>query len=345
VKNHVAATAAPTIDVAERTLTAATLQSPTQRAVRLVARGRLADLKDAYGRLHAGNANALHDLRVALRRLRTWIKAFRPYLDDTLQRKTRRSLERIAEITNGARDAEIGLSLLDTLDDLPVRTKRARGRLRTLFKEARAKAVHDIDDSLGGDFAALVNDLHDQLSFFVVRVSVDDGGEPEPMRVGMANVLRRFIDKLGRALKRVRSAQDVGEVHRARIAAKRVRYLIESLERTEVTTDVLTRLTAFQDSLGAFHDAKVVVGQLVDKSVEMAAKAERHRARAALGRDQKTQRKRTPLRPAELLDLAKRIEAHAAEVFARFEAVRDDRGLLDAARAVADGLGDGAPAQ
>jgi hypothetical protein len=161
----------------------------------------------------------------------------------------------------------------------------------------------------------------------------------------MSNVLRRFIDKLARALKRVRSSRDVGEVHRARIAAKRVRYLIESLERTDATTDVIARLTAIQDSLGAFHDANVVVAHLVDKSVEMAAKAERRRARAALGRERKAPRKRGTPRPPELMDLATRIEAHGAEVFARFEAARDDTGLLDAATAVADSISHIAPAQ
>jgi CHAD domain-containing protein len=318
-------------------LNAEALDSPTQRAARLVARARLADLHDAYARLHAGDANALHDLRVALRRLRTWIKAFRPYLDDTLQRKTRRALEKITGITNGARDAEIGLSLLDTLVDLPPRTKRARGSLRTAFKAVRDKAVHDVDDSLGGDFAALIEDLREQLSTYVMRVSVDEQGAPEPMRVGMSNVLRQRIDKLARALKRIRTAQDVGDVHRARIAAKRVRYLIESLEQTPATTDALARLTAIQDSLGAFHDAKVVVAHLVDRSVEEAAKAERRRARAALGRERKTPPKRI-IRPAALLDLARRIEARGTEIFASFEAIRDDRGVVDAARAVADSL-------
>jgi len=336
-KRNAANTVAPAVAVTP--LTAETLDSSTQRAARLVARSRLDDLRAAYERLRAGDTNGLHDSRVALRRLRTWIKAFRPYLDDTLKRKTRRSLERIAAITNGARDAEIGLSLLDTLDDLPPRTRRARGQLRTLFKQARAKAIHDVDEYLGGDFAALINDVRDQLSYYVVRVSIDEAGAPEPMRVGMAAVLRRCIDKLARALKRLGSARDVGQVHRARLAAKRVRYLIEALEQNAASSDVLTRLAALQDSLGQFHDASVVVARLVDRSVEMAAKAERRRARAALGRERPPRRRET-LRSPALMDLATRIEAHGADVFARFESARDDMGLLDAARAVADSLSD-----
>ncbi|MBC7670966.1 MAG: CHAD domain-containing protein, partial [Polaromonas sp.] len=91
------------------------LQEPADRCVRLVALSLLADAQKAGDRLPGvarelrdgdpGSDDALHDFRVALRRLRSWIRAFEPSLRDAVSRKQRRRLSAIADATSATRDA------------------------------------------------------------------------------------------------------------------------------------------------------------------------------------------------------------------------------------------------
>src|ERR1700693_131159 len=87
----------------------ATLREPVDRGVRLVAISLLDDAQKAADKLTglakelrdgdpAGN-EALHDFRVAIRRLRSWTRAFKPWLSDDLRGKQRRRFARIAETT------------------------------------------------------------------------------------------------------------------------------------------------------------------------------------------------------------------------------------------------------
>ena len=104
-------------------LSAELLAKPAAHAVRLVAIARTADVSAAFEHLSSGGSGNVHDLRVALRRLRTWLRAYRPELADTLRKKTRRRLAAVAAATNGARDAEVALEWVTAIDGLSSREK------------------------------------------------------------------------------------------------------------------------------------------------------------------------------------------------------------------------------
>src|SRR5215210_5945824 len=94
---------------------AALLERHPSEAVRLVAMDWLAQASAARERLgDAHDEEALHDFRVAIRRLRSTVKAFRRELDASVTRKSRDRLRRVAQATNGGRDAEVQLLWLDT---------------------------------------------------------------------------------------------------------------------------------------------------------------------------------------------------------------------------------------
>src|SRR3954470_3479199 len=98
------------------------LRESTDRSVRLVALGHLADATAAHSRLaNQSDDEALHDFRVALRRLRSWERAFRPYLRGDLSKKLRRRLRNVAGDTGASRDLEVHLSWL-------VEQRRSLGR-------------------------------------------------------------------------------------------------------------------------------------------------------------------------------------------------------------------------
>ena len=65
---------------------ASILDDHETRAVRVVALALLSDAAAQRERLaQPDDPEALHDFRVALRRLRSWIRSFRPLLDDTFR--------------------------------------------------------------------------------------------------------------------------------------------------------------------------------------------------------------------------------------------------------------------
>src|ERR1700739_69868 len=93
------------------------LDQPVERAVRVVALTLLRDAATTRARLiDPGDTEALHDFRVAVRRLRSWLRAYRPYLGDSVRDKNRRRLRAVARATSLARDTEVHLQWLHEQD-------------------------------------------------------------------------------------------------------------------------------------------------------------------------------------------------------------------------------------
>ena len=80
-----------------------------------------------------------------------------------------------------------------------------------------------------------------------------------------ADLLREHAAALGAALARVASAHDRDAAHDARIAAKRLRYLLEPFDVVLPRVNALVGdLTALQDTLGALHDAQLFGSQIAE---------------------------------------------------------------------------------
>ena len=60
-----------------------------------------------------GDEKALHDFRVSIRRLRSTLQAYAPYLAPAVSPKQRRKIRRVASGTGGGRDAEVQLAWLE----------------------------------------------------------------------------------------------------------------------------------------------------------------------------------------------------------------------------------------
>src|SRR5207253_1666114 len=75
-----------------------------------VDRALLDDARVACGRLAAlDDVEALHDFRVALRRVRSALRSFRSELGDAVPKKLQRRLRDVTRATGAARDAEVQL--------------------------------------------------------------------------------------------------------------------------------------------------------------------------------------------------------------------------------------------
>jgi CHAD domain-containing protein len=254
------------------------LSRPPEEGARLLALAYLDPANAARARLDdPADAEALHDFRVALRRLRSCLRSYRPYLAGSVPGKLAQRLRRLARATGPGRDAEVQIEWL-------------RGRSRHLSSyhraglawlltglEARMRdAYDDLADRVPREFPKIAEELRERFS--VYRTEVHLGGHPHrpTLAEATAEILQRQVAELESHLARIEDAGDEEEAHLARISAKRLRYLIEPLaEELPAAAPLVKRFKALQDLLGELHDAHVLETELAT-AIETAA-AERAR--------------------------------------------------------------------
>ncbi len=238
------------------------LAAPAAEGVRARALELLEAARAARARLEdVDDGEAVHDLRVALRRLRSVLRAHAGLLGKKVK-KLRGQLGQIAGATGAARDAEVQLAWL-------AKQPRA-GRLVTRVEQRRDEGYAEARATAGPAFDALEPRLRRALSSYRVEV----GRSGRTFGAELAELLVPAARELGERLGSVRSPDDHDAVHRARIAGKRLRYLLEPLaDRAPGALETLARL---QDALGELHDAHVLA-PLVARSPALAARLRKHR--------------------------------------------------------------------
>jgi CHAD domain-containing protein len=218
------------------------------------ARGRLAALHASGGE----DAEAIHDFRVALRRLRS---ALRPLGLAWGKKKTTALAERlrnVADLTGELRDEEV---LRETLEDLEIdaetRTDLARWQVGRARRERgmRGRVSNAI---LGSeDLDAVLADIRE-------RIDGPAKHDLDPQRLA--------AEAIGRAVAKVKDRANRSDshdkllMHKLRIAAKQLRYTAELFEGlTALDTARITKAGAkLQKRLGTLHDldeAKLRMGR------------------------------------------------------------------------------------
>jgi CHAD domain-containing protein len=250
------------------------LHEPTPLVVRTVARellGRLREKSENVG--VESDGDALHDFRVAVRRLRSWMRAFDDDLSATVRPKARRRLKRIADATRESRDYEVHIEWLEQFS----RSRKGRYHDATEWlidrmQDRKQRADLELQDVLSEDLERTVGQLTQGLGHYIVRLD-----EPtEPFAVSLATLIREHADAARQAISRIASMGDRNEAHEARIVVKRLRYLIEPLVDAGLDVQPLvTRLAELQDDLGALHDAQIFGSEIA----ELLAKVLRARSR------------------------------------------------------------------
>lgn len=187
--------------------------------------------------------HALHDFRVAIRKLRCWLELMDIPVD--LQTQVRH----LTKATNGARDAEVQLVWLKKIgasslverwkQEVKDRREQARELIISTFAELEMRLLQTIQSSKPIEYTKAIDAAR-----------------------------RDYQEKL--AL--IRGKQSQKEIHQSRIAAKRLRYLLEPKSEPG--------LKIMQDILGDLHDLRILInrlslkehGQLVQKLAEQEGK-------------------------------------------------------------------------
>jgi CHAD domain-containing protein len=230
------------------------------QAARELLHSRFADVERELVRsAHRFEPEAIHDLRVACRRLRAAIKLFGK---KDLRRKDGH-VERLQDALGELRDAQLTLAWLEGPDGALV----ARERAKVAAADAKLRKAMALW-SLRSSEAVLraLPSVHRRGTL---------GGERLRRR------LRKRLRKLRRAAREARTLEPRAS-HALRIVAKKLRYEAELLRAAFDVDALLDATKEVQDVFGDLHDADVRVALTSgDEEARRAARRERERRRVA----------------------------------------------------------------
>lgn len=268
------------------------LDRPAHETVRWLVLARLDELVSERRRLDdPDDLEGLHDFRVALRRLRSVIRTYRSLLDESVTKKARRRLKELAALSGPSRDAQVHLEwLTGQLDHLAPDELPGATWVRRRLEQERREAERALRREVERRFGRLSRRLRDELRRYrITHLLGEPSGAPPSGRTVVCDALLKLTDELGERLAEVGSSSDVRELHQARIAGKRLRYMLEALAdandgdgTNETVRSLVGRLKTLQDQLGDVHDAHVFGRWLADRAAESGAARSRHEAVAVL---------------------------------------------------------------
>jgi CHAD domain-containing protein len=270
----------------------------------------VAALVAADPRARDDEPDAVHAMRVITRRLRGALAAFRSVLDRAVTDGIRVRLRELSSVLGEARNAEVRRQLaLELLDDVAL-DHGARRRMEQLRPDVDLRR-RLVDDALGEyrvrheevveyldstDYLRLLDDLDDLIARPPIMPNAVKDARHE-----LRDALRRQLRRTRKRLARAREG-DPASIHEARKAARRLRYVAESLsEGSGAVFGKKTRSIAaagheVQSASGDHRDAVLYINRL-DETARAAAEsgedtagydtlaeAERRVARAAFGR-------------------------------------------------------------
>ncbi len=290
------------------TTAAALARLPVQRALAGLALDYLAQARAAALRLgDPRDGDALHDVRVALRRLHSLLRAYREDFGRHVPAKQGKVVRRLARATNAARDTEVQRAWLST---------QAQG-LRPAQREGYDWLLAQLQPppGVGTELARGVLKLHKRLRPRLRRLLAEGAGG-ECYAAAAARRAQAGRRAVLRALAAVDGPHAVATAHAARIAVKRLRYLLAPLgDQGAPCATAVQRLRQLQELLGELHDRHVLAQMLSDAAARCAAACGAERfAQLRRGEPVKPAAWRPPELPG-LLALAARNEAAALRLY------------------------------
>ncbi len=299
------------------------LQRSPEESARRIALERLAAVQAASERLgDLRDDEALHDFRVALRRLRSTLRAWRPQLRKSISKRDRRALRELQTATGAGRDAEVALAWLEgQREELGASHRRGHDWLARRLVDRHEHSLVRVREEVREAFEGIAEDLRASLGRMTLRVDLL-APDPGP-RFGevFADAAREDARDLARLLGRVESPADRALCHQARIACKRLRYLVEPLRPLrEEAVRIVERCKRLQDVLGDLNDAHVLHDDIATALEE--ASVEHARRLLELAGDEDPGRMRRESRRAErpgLLELARRVRLRIRREFENLE--------------------------
>ncbi len=232
-----------------------------QEGARRLALDLLEEAIAARALLGSEDAEALHDFRVAVRRLRSAQRTFAEELGEAGGKRSRRRWRDLARLTGPGRDAEAQEEWLARAQVAMTPAAAAAARaMRQSLAARRERERGEIDDA-GRRFDRLAARLRDDLAVYTIRL--DEPAESSFGAVAEERV-RALAGQLSERLREIAGAHDESGAHAARIAGKRLRYGLEVAAPGAKRS--LARLKSLQDLLGELHDIHGLMRRVVRRA-------------------------------------------------------------------------------
>ena len=226
----------------------------------LLIRQRLSALSRSLPAARAGEVVAIHQARVATRRLR---EALPLVARGAAGRKLARTVRRLTRALGPVRELDVALLTLDELgraQDVPRTGVQA---LQQVIRQERGRMHRDMKRTID---RCRLDKLTDKL---LTHAKKRDTMAVRP-RVADPKQLRAARERTARRAERLRASIDNAaaiylpeRLHEVRIAVKKLRYAMEivrELSRSRATVRIMT-LKRAQDLLGRIHDLEVLIAR------------------------------------------------------------------------------------
>jgi len=203
---------------------------------------------------------ALHNFRVAVRRLRTWMRTFKRY--HNTGKKTIKRLGRLTDSTNTSRDLEVCRDWLNVyiseMADIPSDNNNALKALLDQMTGDYEQELAKIQEHVPAEWQELYIKLKKHLDS-----DIDGDKKNELMPNVAGKKILKLCDTVDDQLGQIHGIEDRLAIHKLRIYFKRLRYLLEPFRsRQPALKEIIRFLKETQSVLGDFRDAHISIEML-----------------------------------------------------------------------------------
>jgi CHAD domain-containing protein len=217
---------------------------------------RHAALRAHIAAARRGTVVGVHQARVATRRLREAVPVAAVHLRGVRRRRLLRALRDMTRALGEVRECDVALGMLHELaSSAPSTLDRVIRRWRRDLQARRREARVELLSACAADRVGWVHLHLDAL--VAARAATDD----DAWRTSLSSQLDTRAQRLRAAIEHAGPLFVVTPLHEVRIAAKRLRYLVELVGECGLAPVQarLTRLKKAQDVLGRLHDLDVLL--------------------------------------------------------------------------------------
>ncbi|MBL6082271.1 CYTH and CHAD domain-containing protein [Belnapia sp. T18] len=257
----------------------------TAEAIRRIVGMTLANLLANLPAAAAGRIEGVHNMRIAIRRLRTALALFQPYLDKATTARFTEGLRQLGRVLGEARDWDVFCTeTLAAAAEAGV-AEELLNDLRGPAAIERTRAHASLGAALAGPpLTALVLELAAWVEDPAALAGSPDGGDLHTPLADLVPKLEERLERKARRRGRHIRRRSAEELHDLRKSLKKLRYGVEflaPLHRRKQVRAFLHGCKALQQHLGTMNDA--AVAETLVKRLGAGREAELARTAGTLG--------------------------------------------------------------
>jgi CHAD domain-containing protein len=217
-------------------------------------------LANEEGTIEGEDPEALHDMRVATRRIRAALRLLGPYMDGASTDKLSRGVRDVTRALGGVRDLDVLMEHARSFQDsLPEEERKDLDGLIGMWekerKGLRKRLIRVLSNS---DYRRFKRRMARFLEGDGESSDAMDPMQPHQVRHVAGSAIWARYEEV-RAAETVMDAPTIEQLHALRIHGKYLRYTLESFRDVlpSDVDDLIKTVVAMQDHLGAMHDADV----------------------------------------------------------------------------------------